>query len=591
MVQAKKPENIENLDLIFMQHELINVQNAIIANFPVVTPETLLIDALIVMNKTNKNQCTLEDLKPKDKTSSPYSVSTGCVLVIQDEKLIGILTERDTVKLAVKGNSLERTKVEEVMTQPVISLPYKEFGDLFAAYNIMRRYQIRHLPLVDEQENVLGLVTLTSLRQVLNHSHFLRFRQVTEVMTHQVLTVSPQSNLMEIAHILTQYRISCVVVVEERRGIIFPVGIVTERDILQMQTLQVNLQELKADAVMSQPLFCIQATETLSKAQEEMQKRHIRRLVVVGTQGELQGILTETNLAQVLDPFELYGILEILERKVLQLEEHRLNLLEKQNLALSHALHNNEFSLHYQPQLNLQTGEIVGMEALIRWKTPEKGYIPPTEFIPIAENTGLIVPIGQWVLRTACSQVMSWQKRGYPPLHLSVNISAQQLREDNFVEDMVGILKETGFDPRWLKLELTESVLVKNVNITLEQFKHLQAVGIEIAIDDFGTGYASLGYLQNFSFDILKIDRCFISNITQNPRNIAIVSAIIRMASQLNFKVIAEGVETEKEREFLAEQGCDIIQGYLISRPLPAEEFYQFLISSRFSPYHKYLAP
>ena len=591
MVQAKNPENPENLDLIFMQHELINVQSAIIANFPVVTPETLLIDALIVMNKTNKNQCSLEDLKPKDKTSSPYSVSTGCVLVIQDEKLIGILTERDTVKLAVKGNSLERTKVEEVMTQPVISLPYKEFSDLFAAYNIMRRYQIRHLPLVDDQENVLGLVTLTSLRQVLNHSHFLRFRQVTEVMTHQVLTVSPQSNLMEIADILTQYRISCVVVVEERRGIIFPVGIVTERDILQMQTLQVNLQELKADAVMSQPLFCIQATETLSKAQEEMQKRHIRRLVVVGTQGELQGILTETNLAQVLDPFELYGILEILERKVLQLEEHRLNLLEKQNLALSHALHNNEFSLHYQPQLNLQTGEIVGMEALIRWKSPEKGYIPPTEFIPIAENTGLIVPIGQWVLRTACSQVMSWQKRGYPPLHLSVNISAQQLREDNFVEDIVGILKETGFDPRWLKLELTESVLVKNVNITLEQFKHLQAVGIEIAIDDFGTGYASLGYLQNFSFDILKIDRCFISNITQNPRNIAIVSAIIRMASQLNFQVIAEGVETEKEREFLAEQGCDIIQGYLISRPLPAEEFYQFLISSRFSPYHKYLAP
>jgi EAL domain-containing protein (putative c-di-GMP-specific phosphodiesterase class I) len=579
-------------NVLFMQYELINVQSAIISAFPVVTPETRLIDTLIVMNQTNKNECSLGELKhPDDNNYSSHTAATGCVLVIQDEKLIGILTERDTVRLAVKGNSLEMTRVEEVMTQPVISLPYKEFTDLFAAYNIMRRYQIRHLPLLDDDEKVLGLVTLTSLRQVLNGSHFLRFRQVSEVMTHQVLTVSPLSNLMEIAHILTDYRISCVVVVEERQGMRFPVGIVTERDLLQMQTLQVNLQELKAHAVMSQPLFCIQATESLSQAQTAMQKRNIRRLVVVGEQGELQGILTETNLAQVLDPFELYGILEILERKVIQLEEDRLTLLQKPNLALAQALQNNEFYLHYQPQFSLKTGEIVGMEALIRWNSPEKGFIPPSEFIPIAENTGLIVPIGQWVLRTACTHAMSLQNRGYPPLYLSVNISAQQLGQETFVQDTLAILRETGFDPRWLELELTESVLVKNVNVTLEQFKHLQGSGIKIAIDDFGTGYASLSYLQNFSFDILKIDRCFISNVTENNRNIAIVSAIIRMANQLNFKVIAEGVETEKERDFLAEQGCDIIQGYLISRPLPAEDFYDLLMSFRLSHLNRSFTP
>lgn len=562
-----------------MQYELINVQNAIISTFPVVTPETRLIDALLVMNQTNKNQCIIGEVNPKNDYFSPYSEAVGCVLVVQDEKLIGILTERDTVRLAVKGNCLEVTRVEEVMTQPVISLPYQEFTDLFAAYNIMRRYQIRHLPLLDHDGKILGLVTITSLRQVLNGSHFLRFRLVSEVMTHQVLTVYPQSNLMEIAHILTQYRISCVVVIQERQGLRFPVGIVTERDLLQMQALQVNLQELEAHIVMSQPLFCIQGNEPLSQAQDVMQKHKIRRLVVVGNEGELQGILTETNLAQVLDPFELYGVLEILERKVGQLEEDRLNLLEKQNLALAHALKNNEFSLHYQPQFSLKSGKIIGVEALIRWDAPEKGFIPPSEFIPIAESTGLIVPIGQWVLRTACTQAISWQKKGHPPLYLSVNISAKQLQEENFFQDTIGILQQTGFNPQWLELELTESVLVKNVNVTLEKFKLLQERGIKIAIDDFGTGYASLGYLQNFSFDILKIDRSFVKNVSDNPRNIAIVSAIIRMANQLNFKVIAEGVETEKERDFLAEQGCDIIQGYLISRPLPPEQFYNLLMS------------
>ncbi|MGL5508513.1 MAG: EAL domain-containing protein, partial [Microcoleaceae cyanobacterium] len=534
--------------LKIMQYDLINVQNAIIYNFPVVTPDMLLIDALLLMNEANKSYC---HLLPADSQAVVPDVSTGCALVIAEGKLLGIFTERDTVRLAVTGDSLENTKVSEVMIKPVITLPYRKFTDLFVAYNLMRRYTIRHLPIVDDQGLVLGLVTISSLRQVLNYSHFLRFRQVSEVMTYQVLTALPDNNLMEIATILSNYKISCVVIVAEREGLRFPIGIVTERDILQMQTLQINLRELKAEAVMSQPLFLISADKSLSEAQDIMQKHQIRRLVVVGEQAELKGILTETNLAQVLDPFELYGILEILERRVIQLEEQRFNLLDKQNLAIAHALQNHEFSVYYEPVLNLQTNKIVGMEALIRWYSAEKGFIPPCEFIPIAENNGLIIPIGKWVLKTACNQTVTWQKQGFTSLFLSVNISAQQLEEENFVTDTIAILKETGYDPHWLKMELTESVLVKNINATLEKFKQLQAIGIAIAIDDFGTGYASLGYLQNFSFDILKIDRCFISNITESPRNMAIVAAILLMANQLNFQVIGEGVEKETEQNYL----------------------------------------
>ncbi|MGL6281037.1 MAG: CBS domain-containing protein, partial [Microcoleaceae cyanobacterium] len=285
--------------LKIMQYDLINVQNAIIYNFPVVTPDMLLIDALLLMNEANKSYC---HLLPADSQAVVPDVSTGCALVIAEGKLLGIFTERDTVRLAVTGDSLENTKVSEVMIKPVITLPYRKFTDLFVAYNLMRRYTIRHLPIVDDQGLVLGLVTISSLRQVLNYSHFLRFRQVSEVMTYQVLTALPDNNLMEIATILSNYKISCVVIVAEREGLRFPIGIVTERDILQMQTLQINLRELKAEAVMSQPLFLISADKSLSEAQDIMQKHQIRRLVVVGEQAELKGILTETNLAQVLDP-------------------------------------------------------------------------------------------------------------------------------------------------------------------------------------------------------------------------------------------------------------------------------------------------
>ncbi|SKB14341.1 hypothetical protein PL11201_620131 [Planktothrix sp. PCC 11201] len=559
-----------------MLDEIINLQNAIIPICAIVTPDTPLLEALMIMNQTHTKQCLIPELPHPTENLTFYSQPPGCLLVMEDEELVGILTERDTVKLAVQAENLSQITVKQIMTQPVITLNREEFTDVFVVHNMMRRFQIRHLPILNEQKQVLGLITLSSLRQVLNHHHFLRFRQVSEVMTRQVITVDPLTSIREIATILAQYNISCIVVVVEQEGTFYPVGIVTERDILQLQALELNLQNLTAEAVMSSPIFSIQSTESLSTAQQILQKHKIRRLVVVNERGELQGIITESNLVQVLDPLELYGILEILERKVNQLEESRISLLKKQDFELAQALENQEFSLYYQPQIDLKTEEIVGAEALIRWISPEKGNISPIEFIPIAENTGLIVPLGKWVLKTACTQAVAWKQVGLAAMEIAVNISAQQLEDENFVSDVISILTQTGLEPQRLKLELTESVLVHNINLTLEKFKQLQELGIEIAIDDFGTGYASLSYIQNFLFDILKIDRCFIKDITQNNKNSAIVSAIIRLARQLNFKVIAEGVETELEREFLTQQGCDFIQGYLISPPLPFEQFCDF---------------
>ena len=271
-----------------------------------------------------------------------------------------------------------------------------------------------------------------------------------------------------------------------------------------------------------------------------------------------------------------------------QLVADRDRLLPKENLQLQHALEANEFQLHYQPQLNIETGQIIGVEALVRWQSPRRGLISPAEFIPIAEMTGFIVPLGDWILRQACEQLIAWQQQGLPPLEVSVNVSSLQLARSQFVPRLKQLLAELNFDPRWLKLELTESSLVENIEHTLSQFQAIKKMGVAIAIDDFGTGYASLGYLQHFPFDSLKIDRCFVSNIHDNPKNAAITTAIIRMAQQLDFSVVAEGVEQEAEMQFLRQRHCHIIQGYWVSRPLPPADFLKFMKSymNHSSPYN-----
>lgn len=253
--------------------------------------------------------------------------------------------------------------------------------------------------------------------------------------------------------------------------------------------------------------------------------------------------------------------------------------LERQTLenGLRHALQRNEFSLHYQPKLNLQTGKIVGVEALIRWIHPEFGPVSPADFIPIAEESGLIVPIGRWVLAEACHQAQAWQDIGLAPIRIGINISAVELRADDFVEFMSQIITATGLKPRFLELELTETFLMQDSTSTSAVLHALRAIGLHLALDDFGTGYSSLNHLKRFPIDTLKIDRSFVHGIATNSDDASIVAAVISMGSHLHMRVIAEGVETLEQLAFLQDHECPFGQGYYFSRPVAARECTQLL--------------
>ena len=240
---------------------------------------------------------------------------------------------------------------------------------------------------------------------------------------------------------------------------------------------------------------------------------------------------------------------------------------------LRRALERREFSLHYQPKVSLASGLICGMEALIRWQSPELGAVPPSVFIPLAEETGLILPIGAWVLNTACAQNQAWRVQGFPPLAIAVNLSPRQFRQQDIASLIAECLAETGLDPRLLELEITESMVMQDTTRVASVLNELKQMGVSLAMDDFGTGYSSLSYLKKFPFDKLKIDQSFVRDITSDPDNAAIAKAVIAMAHSLHLKVIAEGVETQGQFNYLHGQGCDEIQGYYYSRPLPAAEF------------------
>ena len=260
-------------------------------------------------------------------------------------------------------------------------------------------------------------------------------------------------------------------------------------------------------------------------------------------------------------------------------ESMNVAMLERISLEkhLRKALNLSEFKLYYQPQLDINNWEIIGVEALIRWMHPEKGTLLPKSFIPLAEETGLIIPLGEWILYNACTQNKAWQKAGFNPIRVTVNISGAQFRQANFIETVERILQDTGLDPRYLEFELTESIFMENIETTITDLNALKSMGIHIAIDDFGTGYSSLSYLKRFPIDSLKIDRDFVKDITTETDDNAIINAIISLARSLSLKVIAEGVETEQQLSFLHKQGSNGIQGFLFCPPLPAGSLEGFL--------------
>ena len=295
---------------------------------------------------------------------------------------------------------------------------------------------------------------------------------------------------------------------------------------------------------------------------------------------EIEKLLTNGKKAlhkaqqNVSDHYEVYrGIFEIGIARQLSLEND-----------LHCAIERNQFELYYQPIISLKTRKIIGCEALLRWNHPVRSTIPPSIFIPIAEELGLINDIGNWVFRQACRQLKKWQEKGFINHKLSVNLSALQFHQPDFRQNLISALVEYSVNPKQIELELTETQVIKDIEIAKKQLKSLKVLDFKIAIDDFGTGYSSLQYLQQLPFDTLKIDRVFIQNLDNNQSNAAIAEAIIKIAHSLNIQVVAEGVETPEELKFLEQHQCDLIQGYLFSRPLPLAGFETLLHSCQHLP-------
>jgi len=245
--------------------------------------------------------------------------------------------------------------------------------------------------------------------------------------------------------------------------------------------------------------------------------------------------------------------------------------------CLRRALERNEFSLHYQAKVDLKNGAINGVEALLRWHSPELGQVSPAQLIPIAEETGLIVAIGKWVLKTACAQNMAWQREGLPPVCMAVNLSARQFSDPFLLQDIADVLRNTGMQPRLLELEITEGMVIQHPEKAIKLLTAIKALGVRLAIDDFGTGYSSLGQLKHFPIDTLKVDRSFIRDLHHDGEDRAITEAIIAMGKTLSLTVVAEGVETIEQETFLREHACDEMQGYYFSKPVIADQFAELL--------------
>ena len=284
--------------------------------------------------------------------------------------------------------------------------------------------------------------------------------------------------------------------------------------------------------------------------------------------GETQNLIEQADIAMYSAKKQGRNNIKFYTKAMNQATLERLRI----ETALRNALERGQFVLHYQPQLDLATGRIVGVEALLRWRHPELGMVAPSRFIALAEDTGLIVPIGAWVMRTACAQMQAWHAAGLGSLRLAVNLSARQFNEPNLVASIAAVLAETGLAPACLELELTESLFMHDVALAVSQLHDMKALGVQLSIDDFGTGYSSFAYLRTFPIDVLKIDRSFVGDVASDADDAAIVVSIIALAHNLKLRVVAEGVETAEQLDYLRRHGCDEAQGYYFSHPLPAQE-------------------
>ncbi len=951
-----QPSNLSDVDLM----------EAIIRDPMTVHPE-MLVSVAVVQMSALRDCCAIKQGSNNELEKLYQDARSSCLFVVEDGLFVGILTERDIVRLSSQSHGVAQDEltVGEVMTSEVITLKQSEFCDPFVVLNLFWQHHIRHLPVVDNQGNIQGLVTHESLRQLLRPVDMLRSQTVFEVMSAEVVAASPQISVRDVAQMLATHRVSTLILVEERTSSAgelhqFATGIITERDIVQFNALELDFDNLKAVMVMSSPLFSVSPESSLWEVQQLMQRHAVRRIVVEGKAGELLGIVTQSTILKALSPVELSHLVEKLKQRVSGLEVERFQFLEdktrelelevqartqalslkverEQLLAsiasdvraslqledvlqtavtkvqalvncervaiwrlqpdrsvvitaeavvegaasnlgktvldpcfdapawveayrqgrtqvvediyeremadchrelleglnvraqilvpilqngelwgifsatesqgprqwileevsllrelsvqlaiaiqqaeayqrardeleerkraeqriLHNALHDSltnlpnrsfllnelesaialanegemnqcsvlfldldrfkivndslghhagdqllkivaeilgrclrdgdiaarfggdefvillkdldattvcniaqriltafqssislkgrevfvttsigivlkgkyyespaallrdadiamyqakargrncyaifdetmyaqalrrlnleremrqaldrqEFVVYYQPIMSLDSSQLAGFEALVRWQHPELGFISPGEFIPLAEETGLITELTTWVLETACQQLSDWQTEFSNLAHLkmSVNLSIQDLLKSTFSEEICQVLKKTGLDSQCLTLEVTENLLIENIEVTIQNLEELTNLGIRISIDDFGTGYSSLQYLSALPCNNLKIDRSFVSGLEAGDRNNQLVKIIIALSEQLDLDSIAEGIETQQQLDWLKSLGCKFAQGYFFSKPLSATDIGELL--------------
>lgn len=944
----------------------LKLGDAIVQNPITVSPDLPVSQAVILMSAIC-DRCTLTQQHddPLGLERLRQDVRSSCLLVVEAGQLLGIFTERDVVRFSSRGTVPLGTTIREVMTSPVVTLDLSKLHDPFVALNLLWKHHIRHLPMVDKQGGIVGIVTHESLRHLLRSEDMLRYQTVFEVMSSEVVTSDASISVLEVSQILADRQVSCVVLVDEHRsehnGLIkLAVGIITERDIVRFQALEFDFIRLKAADVMSSPLFSVLPEQSLWDVQQIMQRQAVRRILVQGQDGSLQGIITQSSLLNAFSPVDLSRLIERLKQRIVSLENEKIEILERRTFELEqevtarthdlrlkvereqllasiandvraslelgdvlqtavekvqmlfdsdrvsiwkmqldrsvkitaealgdgnhsnlgkvvldpcfdapnwidayrqgqthvvediyahemadchrklleglniraqivvpiiqngelwgmfsviegrnprhwlveevrllrelsvqlaiaiqqaeayqqakeelaarrraedriiyNALHDSltglpnrnfivneltdylacfqvselqqysvllldldrfkivndslghhagdellkivatmlkaslreedlaariggdefivllrnvdaevvlkilkrilaafkspislqgreifvttsigvvltgkqydsptallrdvdiamyqaksqgrngyaifdeamyaqalrrlnlerelrqaldqqEFVLHYQPIIALDKQQLAGFEALVRWQHPKLGFISPGEFIPIAEETGLITELTTWVLETACRQLSQWQNKftNLSNLKMSVNLSVQDLLKKNLPDEIQAVLTRTGLPNRCLTLEVTENLLIENIEVTIAILDRLTDQGIYISIDDFGTGYSSLQYLSYLPCNNLKIDRSFVSGLEAGDRNNQLVKIIVALSDQLSLNSIAEGVETQQQLDWLKSLGCKFAQGYFFSKPLTANEIEQQL--------------